>query len=261
MVRRSLRKEAGNPQLHSCHKCASVYSQQCKGTPSPFLGGRGRDGLEYARPSSACHPLKLSVSAKEVRWELCPGTWRQEASRDCHFRVPAVDPTTGLLELMSTELVTPSNHLMFPPSIFPGIRVFSSEAALPIGRPKYWSFTFSISPSNEYSGLTLDVGLVLGLILRPLRVLTCTRKNSFASQTFLKDICHYQWLSFESLWSGLLSVKSRIKQLLLCFLSTRTQVFNTGAPFGSVSTLEPSCSCLTIITFPLVTQRCFGWEG
>ena len=172
----------------------------------------------------------------------------------------------NFLKLMSIESVMPSNHLilchplllLLP--IFSSIR-FSSESACHIRWPKYWSFTFSISPSNEYSGLTLDVGLVLGLILRPLRVLTCTRKNSFASQTFLKDICHYQWLSFESLWSGLLSVKSRIKQLLLCFLSTRTQVFNTGAPFGSVSTLEPSCSCLTIVTFPLVTQRCFGWEG
>jgi len=109
---------------------------------------RGRDSLEYARPCSACHPLKLSVSAKEVRWELCPGTWRQEASQDCHFRVPAADPTTGLLELMSTESVIPSNHpmlchhLLLPTSIFPGVRVFSSEAVLPIGRPKYWSFTF-----------------------------------------------------------------------------------------------------------------------
>ena len=52
-----------------------------------------------------------------------------------------------------------SNHLilcrplLLPPSIFPSIRVFSSDSALPIRRPKYWSFSFSISPSNEYSGL------------------------------------------------------------------------------------------------------------
>ena len=61
---------------------------------------------------------------------------------------------------MSIELVMPSNHLMFChpilhlPSIFPSIRVFSSESALLIRLPKYRSFNFSISPSNEYSGLT-----------------------------------------------------------------------------------------------------------
>ena len=65
----------------------------------------------------------------------------------------------SLLKLMSIELVMPSNHLilcrplLLPPSIFPRIRVFSNESALRIRWPKYWSFSFTISPSNEYSGL------------------------------------------------------------------------------------------------------------
>ena len=60
---------------------------------------------------------------------------------------------------MSFESVMPSNHLilccplLLPPSIFPSIRVFSNESVLHIRWPKYWSFSFSISPSNEYSGL------------------------------------------------------------------------------------------------------------
>ena len=60
---------------------------------------------------------------------------------------------------MSIESVMPSNHLilyrplLFPPLIFPSIRVFSNKSALHIRYPKYWSFSFSISPSNEYSGL------------------------------------------------------------------------------------------------------------
>ena len=60
---------------------------------------------------------------------------------------------------MSIESVMPPNHLilchplLLPPSIFPSIRVFSNESALRIRWPKYWSFSFSISPSNEYSGL------------------------------------------------------------------------------------------------------------
>ena len=65
----------------------------------------------------------------------------------------------SLLKLMSIELVMPSNYLilydpLLPlPSIFPHIRVFSNESALRIRWPKYWSFNFSIRPSNEYSGL------------------------------------------------------------------------------------------------------------
>ena len=67
--------------------------------------------------------------------------------------------TQSLLKLMSIESVMPSNHLilchpLLPlPSIFPSIRVFSNESVLRIRWPKYWSFSFSIRPSNEYSGL------------------------------------------------------------------------------------------------------------
>ena len=65
----------------------------------------------------------------------------------------------SLLKLMSSVSVMPSKHLilccplLFPPSIFPSIRIFSSESALHIRWPKYWSFSFSIHPSNEHSGL------------------------------------------------------------------------------------------------------------
>ena len=65
----------------------------------------------------------------------------------------------SLLKFMSIESVMPSNHfilchpLLLPPSIFLRIRGFSNESVLCIRRPKYWSFSFNISPSNEYSGL------------------------------------------------------------------------------------------------------------
>ena len=76
--------------------------------------------------------------------------------------MPSSLPITNsrsLLKLMSIQSVMPSNHLIFCgpllllPSIFPNIKVFSSESVLHIRWPKYWSFSFSISPSSKYSGL------------------------------------------------------------------------------------------------------------
>ena len=71
----------------------------------------------------------------------------------------SITNSQSLLKLMSIELVIPSNHLilcrplLLSPSIFPSIRVFSNESVLHIRWPKYWSFNFNLSPSNEYSGL------------------------------------------------------------------------------------------------------------
>ena len=71
----------------------------------------------------------------------------------------SITNSRSLLKLMSITSVMPSNHLilcfplLLPPSIFPSIRIFSNESVLHIRWPKYWSFSFSISPSNEYSGL------------------------------------------------------------------------------------------------------------
>ena len=71
----------------------------------------------------------------------------------------SITNTRSLLTLMSIELVMPSSHLilcrplLLPPSIFPSIRVFSNESVLRIRWPKYWSFSFNISPSDKYPGL------------------------------------------------------------------------------------------------------------
>ena len=70
----------------------------------------------------------------------------------------SITKSKSLLKLLSIESVMPSNHLilchpLLPPSVFPSMRVFSSESALHIRWPKYWSFSFNTSPSNEYPGL------------------------------------------------------------------------------------------------------------
>ena len=107
-----------------------------------------------------------------------------------HARPPCpITNSWSLFKLMSFESVTPSNHLILChllfllPSIFPSIRVFSNESALPIRWPKYWSFSFSISPSNEYSGLiSLGLTALLSLQLKGLsRVFfnTTVQKNQF----------------------------------------------------------------------------------
>ena len=87
-----------------------------------------------------------------VRLYVTPWTAAQQASL-------TNTNSPSLLKLMSIKLVMPSNHLilyhplLLLPSIFPGIRVFSNESALRIRWPKYWSFSFSISPSKAYPGL------------------------------------------------------------------------------------------------------------
>ena len=73
--------------------------------------------------------------------------------------LPVQHHSQSLLKLMSTELVMPSSHLIFchpiflPPSTFPSIIIFSNESVLHIRWPNYWSFSFSMSLSNEYSGM------------------------------------------------------------------------------------------------------------
>ena len=95
--------------------------------------------------------FSLVQSLSRVRLFATPWTAAHQASL-------SITNTRSLLKLMSIDLVMPSNRLilccsLLPPSIFPSIRVFSSESVLRIRWPKYWNFSFSISSSNEYSGL------------------------------------------------------------------------------------------------------------
>ena len=88
--------------------------------------------------------------------QLCLTLWTPWTAE--HQASLSITNSQSLLKLMSIESVMPSNHLilyypLLPPSIFPSIRVFSNESVLHIKWPKYWSFSFSISPSNKHSGL------------------------------------------------------------------------------------------------------------
>ena len=101
---------------------------------------------------SECSILSSVQSLSHVRLFATPWTAACQASL-------SIVNFWSLLKLMSFESVMPSNHLtlccplLLPPSIFPSIRVFLSESVLRIRWPKHWSFSFSISPSNEHPGL------------------------------------------------------------------------------------------------------------
>ena len=114
----------------------------------------------------------------------------------------SVTNSRSLLKLMFIELVMPSNHLilccplLLPPSIFPSIRVFSSESVLCIRWPKYWSFNFSISPSSEYSGLIsfrmdwLDLLAIQGTRKSPLQHHSSKASILLCSAFFIVQLSH-----------------------------------------------------------------------
>jgi len=97
-------------------------------------------------------PLSSVQSLSSVRPFVTPWTTARQASL-------SITNSLSLLKLILIKSVMPSNHLflcrplLFPPSVFPSIKVFTNESVLRIRWPKYWSFSFNISPSNEYSGL------------------------------------------------------------------------------------------------------------
>ena len=96
--------------------------------------------------------LSVQFSRSVVSDSVTPWTTARQASL-------SITNSQSLLRLMSVELVMPSNHLilchplLLPPSVFPSIRVFSNESVLCIMWPKYWSYSFNVSPSDEYPGL------------------------------------------------------------------------------------------------------------
>ena len=139
------------------------------------------------------------------RWAVCDSVTPMDCS------TPVLLSSTiswSLLKLMSIESVMPSNHvilccpLLLPPSTFPSIRVFSSESSLCIRWPKYWSFSFRISPSDEHSGLIscridwLDLFAVQGTLKS---LLQCHNlKACFQNDTGLSSnaisIFHFYWI-------------------------------------------------------------------
>ena len=109
--------------------------------------------MHFSPPSPAANPSSSFLTSVQFSCvQLSATSWIAALQASLFFT-----NSQNLLKLMSIESVIPSNHLilchLLPPSIFPKITVFSNESALLIRWPKYWSFSFSISPSNEHTGL------------------------------------------------------------------------------------------------------------
>ena len=139
--------------------------------------------------------IQLVQLLNHVQLFVTPWTTAHQASL-------SITNSQSLLKLMSIELVMPSNHLILScpllllPSIFPSIRVFSKESVLHIRFSKYWNFTFSISPSNEYSGLIsfridlFDLFAVQGTLNSLLQHHTIQKHRFFGAQLSLWSNSH-----------------------------------------------------------------------
>ena len=149
---------------------------------------------------SALLSLLLQFSSVNLVTHLCLTLCN---SRDYSMSgFPVHHQLWSLLKLISIESVMPSNHLIFcrplllPPSIFSSIRVFSDESALHIRWPKYWSFSFSISPSNENSGLIsfrmdwLDLLVVQGTLKSLLQHHSSKASILWCSAFFIVQLSH-----------------------------------------------------------------------
>ena len=139
----------------------------------------------------------------------------------------SITNSRSLLKLMSIELVMPSNHLilclplLLPPSIFPSIRVFSNESVLRIRWPKYWSFSFSISPPNEHSGLIsfrmdwLELLTVQGTLKSLLQHHSSQASILQCSAFFIVQLSHPYMTTGETI---ALTRRTLLAKYCLCFL-------------------------------------------
>ena len=137
-----------------------------------------------------------------------------------------------MLKVMSTESVMPSNHLilchpLLLPSIFPSIRVFSDESVLHIRWPEYWSFSFSISPSSEYSGLRsfrmdwLDLLAVQGTLTSLLQHHSSKASVLWRSAFFMVQLSHPYMTAGEATALTGRTFVAGVTSLLLNMLSWR----------------------------------------
>ena len=182
--------------------------------------------------STPSEPLRkrLDFYFSSVQWLSCvrvfvtPWTAAHQASL-------SITNSQSLLKLMSTESVMPSNHLilcwplLLLPSIFPSIRVFSNESALRIRWPKYWSFSFNISPSNQHPGLIsfrvdwLDLLAVQGTLKNLIQHHSSKTSILRHSAFFIVQLSHPYMTTGKAIALTIWTFASKVMSLLFNMLS------------------------------------------
>ena len=149
----------------------------------------------------------------------------------------AITDVWSLPKLMSIESVMPSNHLilchplLLPPSIFPNIRVFSNESVLHIRWPKYWSFSFNISPSNQHPGLVsfridwLDLFAVQGTLKSLLQHHSSEASILLCSVLFIAQIAHPYMITGKTIALTRWTFVDKVMSLLFNMLSSLVIAF------------------------------------
>ena len=174
---------------------------------------------------SCAYSLHFSSVLKSCP-SLCDPRYCSMPGFPVHHQLPGFTQTHVHWVSDAIQRSHPLSSLLLPPSIFPSIRVFSNESALHIRWPKYWSFSFNISPSNEYSGLIssrknwLDLFAVQGT-LKSLLHTTVQKHQFFGAQPYLWSNSHiHTWLLEKpQLWLYRpLSAKWCLSFLIQCFL-------------------------------------------
>ena len=167
----------------------------------------------------------------------------------------------SLLDLMSIKLVMPSNHLilchplLLLPSIFPSIRVFPNESALHIRWPKYWSYTFIISPSNEYSWLIsfrID-WLDLPAVQRTLESLL-QHHSSKASAFFMVQLSHPYMTTGKTIALTRWNFVGKVMSLLFNMLSRLVTTFHPRSKRLLISWLQSPSAVICRLDYVAVTN-------
>ena len=172
-----------------------------------------------------------------------------------HQAFLSITNSWSLLKLMSIESVMPSNHLilcrplLFLPSIFPSIREFSNESVLRIRWPRYWSFSFSISPFNEYSGLIsfqmdwLDLLAVQGTLKSLLYHHSSKASILRHSAFFIVQLSHPYMSTGKTIaltrWTFVGKIINTLSRLVITFLPTSKHLLISRLQSPSAVILEP----------------------
>ena len=207
----------------------------------------------------------VQFSSVTQSYELLATPW----SAACQASL-SITNSWSLLKLMSIESVMPSNHLvlchplLLLPLIFPRIRVFSKESVLHIRWPKYWSFSFNISPSNEYSGLIsfrmdwLDLLAVQGTLKSLLQHHSSKASIFWLSAFFIVQLSHPYMTTGKTMaltrWNFVDKVMSlffnMLSRLVITLLSRSKHLLISWLKLPSAVIFEPKKIKSVIVSFP-----------